>query len=190
MSVVPLRPSHVPDGVAPDRLRSTLRRHAASVVVVAAMDGDRPAGLTVSSFTAVSLQPPLVSFCIANTASSFDAVEGADTFAVSLLSSGQADVATRFATRGVDRFADTAWERDAYGQPIISGALGWLTCATETQIPVGDHLLVLGRVLDARSGRSGRPLVHHEGRFAAPTPIAPFRSGRPVARPSVQGQRA
>ncbi|NHC16086.1 flavin reductase family protein [Motilibacter deserti] len=190
MSVVPLRPPQAREAVAPDRLRSALRRHAASVVVVTVMDGDRPAGLTVSSFTAVSLQPPLVSFCIANTASSLDAVESADTFAVSLLGSGQADVATRFATRGVDRFAQTPWEPDAHGHPVIAGALAWLACATETQIPVGDHLLVLGRVLDVRPGRTGRPLVHHEGRFAAPTPLPPFRTGRPVARPAGDSPRS
>ncbi|NHC45793.1 flavin reductase family protein [Motilibacter aurantiacus] len=187
MSVVPLRPVRAREGVAPDRLRSALRRHAASVVVVTVMDGESPAGLTVSSFTAVSLQPPLVSFCIANSSSSFGAVEAADTFAVSLLGSAQADIATRFATRGVDRFAQTPWELDEHGHPVISGALAWLTCATETQIPLGDHLLVLGRVLDVRPGRTGRPLVHHEGRFAAPTPIAPHRAGRPAPGPAGRG---
>src|SRR4051794_18443471 len=90
--------------VDPDLFRALLRRHAAAVVVVTAR-GTPPAGFTATSFTSVSLEPPMVSFCLAHTASSWPAVSRAGLIAVHVLTEHQEAVARTFATSGIDRFA-------------------------------------------------------------------------------------
>ena len=147
-------------------LRTLLRRHPAGVTVVTTVDGrGQPVGLTVSSFIPVSLEPPLVSFCVGYTASVRPALEGAPAFAVHVLGADQADLAARFATSGVDRFSGVPWWTGPDGLPRLPGALTWLSCVTEVRQPAGDHLLVLGRVRAAEAGPAGAPLLHHDGRL-------------------------
>jgi flavin reductase (DIM6/NTAB) family NADH-FMN oxidoreductase RutF len=155
----------------PELLRAVLRRQAAGVVVVTAVHGDVPVGLTVSSFTSVSLAPPLVSFCIADRSSAYDAIEASDAFVVNVLGADQAAVAARFASPVADRFAGVGWRRDPAGNPRVDGALAWLSCTTRSQIPVGDHLLVIGEITTVRPGRPGCALVHTDGRFATTVPL-------------------
>jgi flavin reductase (DIM6/NTAB) family NADH-FMN oxidoreductase RutF len=154
-------------------LRTLLRRHAAGVTVVTTVDGrGAPVGLTVSSFTPVSLEPPLVSFCVGYTASARPALESAPGFAVHVLGAGQAELAGRFATSGVDRFAGLDWWPGDDGLPRLPGALTWLACTTEVRQPAGDHLLILGRVRAAAAGPGGPPLLHHDGRLVGlPVPL-------------------
>src|SRR6185312_5282820 len=102
-----------------DLFRQLLRRHAAAVVVITA-PGEPPAGFTATSFTSVSLDPPLVSFCLAKTASAWPAVEAASTIAVHVLTQEQEHVARTFATRGIDRFAvHGAWHPGPDGVPLL-----------------------------------------------------------------------
>src|SRR5207302_8363419 len=109
--------------VDPDLFR-TLLRHQASTVTVVTAPGTPPAGFTATSFTSVSLEPPLVSFCLNRSASSWPAVARADHVAVHLLAQGQQDLARRFATSGVDRFAPpTAWRAGPHGVPLLDGTL-------------------------------------------------------------------
>ncbi|UGQ12125.1 flavin reductase family protein [Yinghuangia sp. ASG 101] len=134
-----------------DVLRRTLRRHAAGVMVITVPG---PAGFTATSFTAVSLEPALVSFYVSATASSASAVRGAGLFAVHILGRHQEELAARFARRGVDRFADTDWAPGEQGVPILAGTAAWLTARTVLVQPVGDHVLVVGevRAAEAREG--------------------------------------
>ncbi len=158
-------------------LRQLLRRHAAGVVVVATLDGQGgPVGLTVSSFTPVSLDPPLISFCVGLDASTRPAVQRAAGFAVTVLGGEQAALAARFASRGLDRFADTGWYPGPGGWPCLPGALSWLACDTELTQPAGDHLLVIGRVIHAQAGPADHPLVHHGGELY----------GLPARRPRIR----
>ena len=118
MTVTPLRRT-----VDSDLFRALLRRHAAAVVVVTA-PGEPPAGFTATSFTSVSLDPPLVSFCLARSASAWPAVETADVVAVHVLGHAQEQVARTFATRGIDRFAaHAAWRAGPGGGPLRDGVL-------------------------------------------------------------------
>jgi flavin reductase (DIM6/NTAB) family NADH-FMN oxidoreductase RutF len=150
-------------------LRSTLRRHAAGVTVITVPG---PAGFTATSFTSVSLEPALVSFCLGVTASTAEAVRGADRFAVHVLGAGNAALAGQFATSGMDRFAGVDWSDAGGGLPLLDDAPAWLTARTTHRQPLGDHLFVVGEVLTGAVEREVPALVHHAGAFATPSPLA------------------
>jgi len=144
-----------------------LLRHQASTVTVVTAPGSPPAGFTATSFTSVSLRPPLVSFCLGRTASSWPAVARADHVAVHLLAQGQQDLARRFATSGVDRFAPpTAWRAGPHGVPILDGTLAWLVCRVVDRLVAGDHAVVLAQPVLAQPGGEDFPLLYHQGRYA------------------------
>ncbi|GHH96456.1 flavin reductase family protein [Streptomyces capillispiralis] len=156
-------------------LRRTLRRHAAGVTVITVPG---PAGFTATSFCSVSLDPALISFCVAARASVAPAVERADRFAVHLLGSDDAGLADRFARSGTDRFAGTARLLEHDGLPILSAVPAWLSARIVARYPAGDHVLVIGEV-DAGGIREEAPaLIRHDGSYAAPTPLPPARTDR------------
>ena len=157
------RPATTPS--ASDHLRRLLRRHASTVVVVTATGAGGPVGLTVTSFTSVSLRPPLVSFCHFNGSSSWPVVSVAEYVAVHILAAHQAGVARIFATAGVDRFARTGWRPGPYGLPLLDGTLAWLACRVTARIAAGDHTIVLGAPVAAEYA-DGAPLLYHDGRYA------------------------
>jgi flavin reductase (DIM6/NTAB) family NADH-FMN oxidoreductase RutF len=157
-----------------DLFRSLLRHQASTVTVVTA-PGTPPAGFTATSFTSVSLQPPLVSFCLDRTASSWPTVAVADHVAVHLLSHRQQDLARTFATSGIDRFAPpTAWRPGPHGVPLLDGTLAWLVCRVVDRVPAGDHVVVLAQPLLAEYGGQDSPLLYHQGRYACLAPIVPL----------------
>jgi flavin reductase (DIM6/NTAB) family NADH-FMN oxidoreductase RutF len=151
-----------------DLFRSLLRRHAAAVVVITA-PGSPPAGFTATSFTSVSLDPPLVSFCLARTASAWPAVQAAETIAVHVLTQEQEHVARTFATRGIDRFATHgAWRPGPDGVPLLEGVLATLVCRVTQRVEAGDHTIVLATPAQGEhhEDASVTPLVYHDGRYA------------------------
>jgi flavin reductase (DIM6/NTAB) family NADH-FMN oxidoreductase RutF len=150
-----------------DLFRAMLRRHAAAVVVVTA-PGEPPAGFTATSFTSVSLDPPLVSFCLAHTASAWPAVQTAEVIAVHVLAQGQEQVARTFATRGIDRFAaHGAWHRGPGGVPVLEGVLATLVCRIHQRVEAGDHTIVLATPESGEhlADLGVTPLVYHDGRY-------------------------
>ncbi|HEY0532523.1 MAG TPA: flavin reductase family protein [Actinoplanes sp.] len=161
--------SRVPDRriVAAEELRLLLRRRATQVTVVTTAAGDRPVGFTATSFTSVSLRPPIVSFCLDRGSSSWPAVATAGHVAVHLLDAGQAALARTFAAGGVDRFAaPVAWRTGPYGMPLLDGVLAWLVCRVAQRITVGNHAIVLGEPIATEHG-DGAPLLYHNGEYAA-----------------------
>jgi len=154
--------------VGPQRLRGVLRGHAAGVTVIT-LPG--LAGFTASSFTSVSLEPPLVSFCLDRGASTVPRLLAAEHFAVHLLGAEHVDLARQFARSGTDRFAGVRWTPSVEGVPLIEEAGSRLEARILTRQILGDHLLTVGQVL--RTG--GRPargaLLHHDGGFAVPSPL-------------------
>jgi len=165
VTVTPLRQDPT---VNPDLFRALLRRHAAAVVVITA-PGEPPAGFTATSFTSVSLDPPLVSFCLANTASAGPAVARAEVVAVHVLSREQEEVARIFATSGIDRFATHgAWSSGPGGVPLLDGVLARLVCRVTQRVEAGDHTIVLAspETGDHQVDESATPLVYHAGKYA------------------------
>jgi flavin reductase (DIM6/NTAB) family NADH-FMN oxidoreductase RutF len=157
----------VPDQrLVADELRRLLRRHAATVVVVTTAGEDRPFGFTATSFTSVSLCPPLVSFCVYRGSSCWPVMAAADHVAVHLLGADQADMARTFATGGIDRFAGQPWRPGPYGVPLLDRALSWLVCGVIERIAAGDHAIVLAEPVAAADCGAGAPLLYHDGQYA------------------------
>ena len=151
--------------VPADHLRRLLRRQATTVTVITAAGDDRPFGFTATSFTSVSLTPPVVSFCVDRASSSWPALAAAEHAAVHVLAAGQADLARTFATRGIDRFTAAAWRPGPYGVPLLDGAVAWLVCRLTDRIAAGDHEIVLAEPVVAQH-TEGAPLLYHNGRYA------------------------
>ncbi|GLW06257.1 monooxygenase [Microtetraspora sp. NBRC 13810] len=146
--------------------RRVMSAHAAGVVVVTARPENVPVGLTATSFSSVSLNPPLVSFYVDQNSTTWPWLRKADSFAVNVLAGDQAEVASRFARKGVDRFAPpTSWRPGPVGVPLLDGVSAHLICTPHTTLEVGDHHLVVGLVTDARIGPTAKPLLYHGGRF-------------------------
>jgi len=150
-----------------DLFRALLRRHAAAVVVITA-PGSPPVGFTATSFTSVSLDPPLVSFCLAHSASAWPAVRNADVIAVHVLTQEQEQVARTFATHGIDRFAAYgAWRVGPDGVPLLDGVLARMVCRVAQRVEAGDHTIVLAapEIGEHHADASVAPLVYHDGRY-------------------------
>lgn len=155
-----------PEPPSPGRLRQLFRTHPAGVVVVTADAGRGPVGFTATSFTSVSLHPPLVSFAVATQGSSWPHLRDAETAVVNLLGDDQESLARRFATSGVDRFAaPTRWRRLADGEPVLEDSRGWLRVRVVDLVAAGDHRVVLARLEESSLRDGHRPLVYHDGRY-------------------------
>jgi flavin reductase (DIM6/NTAB) family NADH-FMN oxidoreductase RutF len=133
--------------------------------LAAAGEDGRPIGLAVSSFTSVSLDPPLVSVCVAHTSTTWPALRGRDRLGVSVLGAHQEQAARQLSVRSHDRFAGLAWRVNLDGAVLIEGASAWFDCSIDQQIRAGDHDIVLLRVLDLYADHDVPPLVFHASQF-------------------------
>ncbi|ABG96178.1 probable flavin oxidoreductase [Rhodococcus jostii RHA1] len=176
------RDPHLAPGIGAEDYRAALRRHPAGVTIVTLDSGSGPVGFTASSFSSVSLDPPLVSFNIANTSSSIDALHSADSLVIHLLGEHQQHLAQRFSRSADQRFADESlWARLDTGEPVLHGTPSWLRVIVDQLIPVGDHTLVIGLVTrvhaEADDDSASAPLLYHEGRYYRPTPLGSANDG-------------
>lgn len=147
-------------------LRNSLGRYATGVAVVTAVDLDgHPIGLTVNSFAAVSLEPPLVLWSLANSSKYLEAFREASHYCVNVLAAEQIDVSNRFATWPVDRFAGLAWRAGLGGAPRLDGCCAWFEVRNDVRHDGGDHLIFLGRVEDFGENPELAPLLFHGGRY-------------------------
>lgn len=162
-----LRAAADPVVLDPAVLRHVFGHYATGVVVLAALAEGRPHGLAANSFTSVSLDPPLVSFCAAASSTTWPRLRSAGAFSVSVLAEHQEEVCRTFARKGADRFAGLSWTTTAGGLPAVQDALAVLDCQIEAVHPAGDHELVLGRVRACEVGpASSRPLLFFRGAYA------------------------
>jgi 3-hydroxy-9,10-secoandrosta-1,3,5(10)-triene-9,17-dione monooxygenase reductase component len=153
-----------------DAFRDVLGRFASGVTIVTTRDADgRDRGMTVSAFSSLSLDPPLVMACIGHDATIAGSVSAAGFFGVSVLAEDQVPLSRRFADPDADRFDGVAFLRGRSGVALLDGALAHLECRIVARHEAGDHTIVVGEVL-AGSAREGRPLVHHHGRYGGFAP--------------------
>ncbi|KAA3631918.1 MAG: flavin reductase [Proteobacteria bacterium] len=146
-------------------LRNAFGRFATGVCVVTTRNkNDAPVGITVNSFSALSLSPPLVLWCLADTAWSRAAFEQAEYFAVNVLSAHQHEVSKNFATSRADKFSGAEWRPGIGGAPLLAGTLARFECRRSSVLVKGDHLLFVGRV-ERFSYDDGSPLLFSAGRY-------------------------
>lgn len=151
--------------IDPRELRDAFGRFMTGVTVVTCLDAEgRPVGFTANSFSSVSLNPPLLLVCPGKFLSSFDAFSTCKSFAVSVLSEGQEDVANTFAGYKGDRFARVAHRVNAHGIPLIDGAIAVFSCKAHHIVPAGDHVVLIGEVTEFHQGE-GRGLGYASGQF-------------------------
>jgi len=155
-------------------IRRALAQFATGVAVITtrAADGS-PTGLTVNSFSSVSLEPPLVLWSLAKKANSLDAFRTCERYLIHVLSVRQLEVAEIFATRGADKFGATAWQANAAGLPLLDGSVAWFECGNRRQYDEGDHLIMVGRV-DEFAIPGGEPLIFHDSRYVSRVEEAPL----------------
>jgi len=166
--------------------RSALSRFATGVAVVTACDAQgNPVGLTVSSFSPVSLHPPLILWSLGVHSSLLPLFQQASCYAVNVLRENQLDLCLQFAQRGVDRFAGVAWQPGACGTPLLANALAWFECKNRSQYTEGDHMIFVGEVQDY-SYAEGSPLILHSRGYhvSQPHPQAPQKASQPASKQS------
>lgn len=161
-----VRLADLPDQEAQRALRSALGSFPTGVTVITATDGELPQGITVNSFTSVSLAPPLVLWCVSENANCAPVFVPGRNFLVHVLAAGQEALALRFARRSGDKFADQPWSWSAYETPLLPGCAAEFHCRVTQRLPGGDHWIILGEVL-AQEVRETAPLLFHRGQFAA-----------------------
>jgi flavin reductase (DIM6/NTAB) family NADH-FMN oxidoreductase RutF len=146
--------------VTADEFRRACGRFATGVAVATVLDGQSaPHGLTVSSFTSVSLEPPLVLICLGHAVTCIDLFRAAKYFGINVLRADQLELSERFARKGADRFDGTLWERGETGVPLIPGATAQMELAAHQRIASGDHDIFVGRMIRAVV-RDGDPLLY------------------------------
>lgn len=162
----------MPEAFSPERFRTVLSSYPTGVVIVCADSPAGPVGMTCNSFTAVSLEPPLIAICPAQTSTTWPHIRAAGRFCVSVLSARAEQISTLFARRTADRFTGTYVHARSHG-PAISDALAWLDCELHDEHPAGDHTIALGRVVALdRLDEQAAPLVfwHSTYRTVTHTP--------------------
>jgi flavin reductase (DIM6/NTAB) family NADH-FMN oxidoreductase RutF len=146
--------------------RAVLGRFASGITVVTVRDAEgKDHGMTVSAFTSVSLEPPLVLVCVDRGATMHDHLYGATSFAINLLSVEQEALSRRFAESRDDRFDGVGYTRDLSGAALLEDSLAHLECSTWARYDGGDHTILVGRV-DRADTRDARPLLYYRGGYA------------------------
>jgi 3-hydroxy-9,10-secoandrosta-1,3,5(10)-triene-9,17-dione monooxygenase reductase component len=148
----------------PERFRAVAGTFPSGVTVVTGIDDDGPSGFTCQSFHALSLDPPMVVFSVANTSTSWPRIRRAGRCCVNVLASDHEAVARTFATSGIDKFATQHWTPAPDGSPILDGVVAWFDCEIDAIHVGGDHEVVTAKV-NALDAPGGTPLVFHQGRY-------------------------
>lgn len=156
---VPFRP----DSTHLRLYRNALGQFATGVTVVTTLTDEGPTGMTANSFTSVSLDPPLVLWCLAQGSLRYDLFSGAQRYALNVLHSGQYDLAMAFAKDG-GHFTEANSFEGEHGVPLLRNALAAFECALEQTVDAGDHKIIIGRVEQLRY-RDGDPLIFQGGHF-------------------------
>lgn len=121
--------------------------------------------MTVSAFSSVSLEPPLVLICIEKSASAYEALTMAPGFVVNILSASQEQIARRFSIVDIDRFEGVGYSRSRNGYAVIDDVLGIIECSRVADHEAGDHTIIIGQVEAARA-ETGTPLLYYRGGYA------------------------
>jgi flavin reductase (DIM6/NTAB) family NADH-FMN oxidoreductase RutF len=151
---------------APADFRKAMGGFPAGVTVVTARHDGRLVGTTVSAFSSVSMDPPLVMVCLKRDSRTLATLSLARAFCVNILATDQGDLAHRFAKSGADdRFALTAIEAGVCGAPLLAGCVASVECELRAVHDGGDHEILIGRVLRVVTDETKTPLVYVRGGF-------------------------
>jgi len=159
--MMPIEPGGVDRGV----LRQAFGSFPSGVIAVCALHQDAPVGMAVSSFTSVSLEPPLVSVCVRNTSATWPRLRERRRVGVSVLAENQDRACRDLSGKDGDRFANVDWCSGDGGAVFVRGAAAWFDCSVDDEWPAGDHVIVLLRIRGLATRPDAAPLVFHGSRF-------------------------
>ncbi|GAA4776215.1 MULTISPECIES: flavin reductase family protein [Microbacterium] len=150
------------------RFRDALGHYASGITIVTGHDGAEPIGFTCQSFYSVSVDPPLVSFSVMKTSTTWPRIRETGRFAVNVLESEQIGVSSQFARKGTDKWAGIDWNAAASGDPVIASTLMWVDAELWAEYDAGDHWIVVGRVVELSPEDwhgEGTPLLYFKGEY-------------------------
>jgi flavin reductase (DIM6/NTAB) family NADH-FMN oxidoreductase RutF len=167
--------------------RQALGTFATGVTVVTAMSASGElAGLTANSFTSVSLDPPLILWCLGNTSDNLAVFQTAPYFAVNILAADQKEISNHFAKRQKDKFVSMPYRTGKGGAPLLEGCVTWLQCRMTARHEVGDHHVFIGEVEHIET--TGREtLLYHQGSYAMSLPLPESAASTDTTADSAQG---
>ena len=146
-------------------LRRVFGCFPSGVTAVCSLDGAQPIGIAASSFTSVSINPPLVSVCISNTSTTWPRLRERPRLGLSVLAHDQESACRALAAKEQDRFVGLSWRMGQSASVLIDGAVAWLECSIHAELEAGDHSVVLLRIHDLGADHGAEPLIFHGSRF-------------------------
>jgi len=154
--------------ITPDQFKLGMRHLAATVNVISVTVDGQPLGMLATAVCSVCAEPPTLLVCINRTASMHSAIRDSGNFCVNVLDQNQFNTACHFMSRdSSERFSVCDWDILATGAPAIQGALVNFDCELDSEVDVGTHTICFGRVVGQRTSDEGRPLIYHDGKYAA-----------------------
>ena len=151
--------------IDPRELRNIFGAFATGVTVITTKDTTgKPFGLTANSYTSLSLDPPLVLVCVDKKVDCYACFDQSKVFVVNILSEGQDQLSTRFATKGIEKFEGVAVRQGNLGVPLLDGAVAYIECTLVSAYEGGDHTIYVGEV-QAASASGDRPLLFFKGKY-------------------------
>jgi flavin reductase (DIM6/NTAB) family NADH-FMN oxidoreductase RutF len=148
--------------VSPTAFKSVFRHHPAGVAVVTLAHAGRLHGFTATSVISVSADPPVLTFSIDSSSSSWPPLAEAETLVVNFLAAAQVEVSARFATRGIDRFAEGGWLLLPSGEPVLEGSPSWVRGRIIQRTAIGRSFLVSVLAVEVHRSGHAAPLVYHD----------------------------
>ena len=149
-----------------EQLRRLMAHWVTGVAVVTSCDETGPRGATTNALTSLSLEPLLMLVCLDRGSNTLEAVRASGRFCINVLGADQEEIARRFATKasGEEKLAGVAFE-SVDRVPVLGGVVAWLLCELEQELDGGDHVILLGRPLEAGSDPEAEPLIFYGGRY-------------------------
>ena len=151
-----------------EKLRQAMRAWTTGVAIITSIYEDQQYGMTVNSFTSISLNPPLVSVALKQLTHTHELVVKSGMFSVTILASAQKELSDRFAGKlpsVINRFDGVQTETISLDSPVFKDGMAYLDCRVVNSIPVGENTLFVAEVLDARGEGEGEPLVYHNRQY-------------------------
>ena len=149
------------------QFRRTVGHFATGIAVLTSIESDQPVGMTVQSFTSVSLDPLLVSLAVSSSSASWSRIRSTRQVCINILASDQTELSQRFAQPVADRFDGVPWQRTGSGLPVLDDVLAWIDCAIDTTHVAGDHEVALCSVRDLAIVRATEPLLYFRGSYSS-----------------------
>ena len=155
--------------ISPDQLRAAMSNYPTGVTVVTTAPQGFPAfGMTVNSFTSLSLEPPLVMWNLQKTSDTLQAWKMSEAFVVNFLRHDQAETSNRFAVPGQHNLNDGETREGQFGSPVLTECLASLECRIHARYEEGDHIIMIGEVLATTLDEQAEPLVYVKGSYTKP----------------------